>query len=148
MLLLHLDGALYTGNAQATLDDVVRRAQEAGPGVHAVVLEGSAVHVVSVTMIDTFRSMQEELLTEGVTLMLAGFPPETLEVMRRSRWFAEAEADVDSPSRPWTLPSKRQPIRLEASLLHHRDLEPVLVVDQVGVVVVAEIDHDPVDRAR
>ena len=90
-LLLHLDGALYTGNAQATLDDVVRRAQEAGPEVHAVVLEGSAVHVVSVTMIDTFRSMQEELLTEGFTLILTGFPPETLEVMRRSRWFVEAE---------------------------------------------------------
>jgi len=90
-LLLHLDGSLYTGNAQATLDDVVRRAQLAGPGVHAVVLEGSAVHVVSVTMIDTFRSMQEELLTEGCTLILTGFPPETLEQMRRSRWFAEAE---------------------------------------------------------
>jgi len=90
-LLLHLDGALYTGNAQATLDDVVRRAQTSGPDVHAVVLEGSAVHIVSVTMIDTFRSMQEELLTEGFTLILAGFPPETLEMMRRSRWFAEAE---------------------------------------------------------
>lgn len=55
-------------------------------------LEGSAVHVVSVTMIDTFRSMQEELQTEGVTLVLAEFPPETLELMRRSRWFTEAEA--------------------------------------------------------
>ena len=53
-----------------------RRTAGAGgrPRVHAVVLEGSAVHVVSVTMIDTFRSMQEELLTEGFTLILTGFP--------------------------------------------------------------------------
>ena len=92
VLLLHLDGSLYTGNAQATLDDVVGRAQEADPPVHTVVLEGSVVLVVSVTMIDTFRAMQEELATDGTTLLLTGFPPETLEVMRRSRWFAEAEA--------------------------------------------------------
>jgi high affinity sulfate transporter 1 len=92
VLLLHLDGALYTGNAQATLDDVVRRAQEADPSVRTVVLEGAAVHIVSVTMIDTFRSMQEELRTEGVDLVLAEFPRETLEVMRRSHWFAQAEA--------------------------------------------------------
>ena len=91
VLLLHLDGALYTGNAQATLDDVVRRAHDADPAVRTVVLEGSAVHVVSVTMIDTFRSLQEELLTEGVHLVLAEFPAETLDVMHRSRWFAEAE---------------------------------------------------------
>ena len=40
VLLLHLDGSLYTGNAQTTLDDVVGRAQ-ADPSVHTVVLEGS-----------------------------------------------------------------------------------------------------------
>ena len=50
------------------------------------------VLIVSVTMIDTFRAMQDELATDGTTLLLTGFPPETLEVMRRSRWFAEAEA--------------------------------------------------------
>jgi sulfate permease, SulP family len=92
VLLLHLDGSLYTGNAQATLDDVVGRAQAAGPNVHTVVLEGSVVHVVTVTMIDTFRAMQDELATDGKTLLLTGFPPETLEVMRRSHWFAEAQA--------------------------------------------------------
>ena len=91
VLLLHLDGSLYTGNAQSTLDDVVGRAQ-ADPSVHTVVLDRSAVHVVTVTMIDTFRSMQDELATDGTSLLLSGFPPDTLEVMRRSRWFAEAEA--------------------------------------------------------
>ena len=60
--------------------------------MHTVVLEGSVVLIVSVTMIDTFRAMQDELATDGTTLLLTGFPPETLEVMRRSRWFAEAEA--------------------------------------------------------
>ena len=93
VLLLHLDGPLYTGNAQATLDDVVERAQEADPSMRTVVLEGSAVQLVSVTMIDTFRAMQDELATDGTTLLLAEFPPETLVAMRRSHWFADAETD-------------------------------------------------------
>ena len=40
-------------------------------------LDRSAVHVVTVTMIDTFRSMQDEQTTDGMSLLLTGFPPDT-----------------------------------------------------------------------
>jgi MFS superfamily sulfate permease-like transporter len=44
VLLLHVDGPIYTGNAQVTLDSVVEAALDAVPPVHSVVLEASAVH--------------------------------------------------------------------------------------------------------
>ncbi len=91
-LLLHLDGALYTGNAQVTVDAVVAAGRDAVPPVHTVVLEVSAVHRVTVPMIDAVRSLQEELATDGITLELAGIPPASLEVMRRDPWFAGAES--------------------------------------------------------
>jgi MFS superfamily sulfate permease-like transporter len=91
VLLLHLDGPLYTGNARATVDAVVSAARDAVPPVHTVVVEGSAVVRVTVPMLDAVRSIKEELATEGFALTLAGFPPSTLEVMRRDPWFADAE---------------------------------------------------------
>ena len=91
-LLLHVDGPIYTGNAQVTLDAVVEAALDAQPPVHSVVLEASAVHQVTVPMLDGLRSLQQELATEGFTLRLAGVPPETLEVMRRDAWFVDAES--------------------------------------------------------
>ena len=91
-LLLHLDGSLYTGNAQVTVDAVVAAGRDAVPPVHTVVLEVSAVHRVTVPMIDAVRSLQEELATDGITLELAGIPPASLEVMRRDPWFAGAES--------------------------------------------------------
>ena len=71
---------------------VSRMILDAVPPVHSVVLEASAVHRVTVPMLDGLRSLQQELATEGFTLRLAGVPPETLEVLRRDAWFADAEA--------------------------------------------------------
>ena len=92
ILLLHVDGPIYTGNAQVTVDAVVAAARDAVPPVQSVVLEASAVHRVTVPMLDGLRSLQQELATEGFTLRVAGVPPETLEVLRRDAWFVGAEA--------------------------------------------------------
>jgi MFS superfamily sulfate permease-like transporter len=92
VLLLHLDGTLYTGNAQPTLDAVLQATRSAQPSVHTTVVECSAVRDVTVPMIDTFRSLTEELAGDGVTLVLAGLPPETREAMARSNWFRDAAA--------------------------------------------------------
>ncbi|MET1060745.1 MAG: solute carrier family 23 protein [Nocardioides sp.] len=91
LLLLHLDGGLYTGNAQATHDAIVATALAAEPRPTTVVLEGTAVRMVSVTMLDTFRALTEELETEGVRLVIAELPPATLEMLRRSDWFVGFE---------------------------------------------------------
>ncbi|MET0694347.1 MAG: SulP family inorganic anion transporter [Propionibacteriaceae bacterium] len=91
VVLLHLDGGLYTGNAQATQDAVLETVRASEPPARTVVLEGSAVHGVTVPMIDTLRALDEELAAEGTELVLAGFPTAVLDSMRRSQWFAEAE---------------------------------------------------------
>ena len=66
-------------------------ARAADPPPHTVVLEGAAVRTVTVTMLDTFRGLGEELGTEGSRLVLAGFPAATLERLRRSGWFSDFE---------------------------------------------------------
>ena len=91
VLLLHLDGSLYTGNAQVTRDAVVAAARAADPHPDRLVLEGSAVRGVTVTMIDTFRALVEELARDGIEMVVAAVPPATLEVLRRSEWFTDFE---------------------------------------------------------
>ena len=88
-LTLHLEGSLYTGNAQPTLDAVVEAARDAVPArAHRRARGARAVHRVTVPMLDGLRSLLEQALaTEGFTLRVAGVPPETLEVLRRDRWF-------------------------------------------------------------
>jgi SulP family sulfate permease len=97
-LLLKLDGALYTGNAQSTREAVVHAGRRADPSVSAVVVEGSAVRDVSVTMVDAFHSVYDDLARDGIELLLAEFPPATLEAMRRSHWFAEVEPTLVCPT--------------------------------------------------
>ncbi|MET0998274.1 MAG: solute carrier family 23 protein [Marmoricola sp.] len=91
VLLLHLDGGLYTGNAQSTHDAIVLAGRGASPPVSVVVLEGSSVRDVTVTMLDVLRSVHEDFARDGITLLLAEFPRTTLDRMRKSVWFAEAE---------------------------------------------------------
>jgi MFS superfamily sulfate permease-like transporter len=91
-LLLHLDGSLYTGNAQVTQDAVITAARTADPPPTTVVLDGSAVHRVTVPLVDALRSMHETLAGDGAALLLAEFPRPTLDALRRSRWFTEFEA--------------------------------------------------------
>jgi hypothetical protein len=37
--------------------------------------------------------MRTDPRTEGIALVIAGFPADTLEAMRRSRWFTDAEGE-------------------------------------------------------
>ena len=52
VLLLHLDGSLYTGNTQATHDTVLASALAVGPPGHTVALEGRGHTQVTVPMVD------------------------------------------------------------------------------------------------
>ena len=89
-VVLHLDTVLYTGNALPTVERI-RQLVADTPEVHTVVLDGSAVHEVTVTMLDAFRDVADELDSDGIPLMLAGFPPETAARMAKSHWFAEQQ---------------------------------------------------------
>ena len=54
-------------------------------------MEASEVSTVSVSFIDTIRSVHEDLARDGVRLVLAGMPAATLDQARGSVWFAEQE---------------------------------------------------------
>lgn len=89
VLLLHLDGGLYAGNAQATVDAALRTAASVQPPTRAVLLECSAVHEVTVPFLDALRALASDLEQSGATLMVTALPPETSAVLDRSPWFRE-----------------------------------------------------------
>lgn len=98
-LLLHLDGALYTGNAQPTVDALLRLVQDRVGGSSSVVLDCSAVRRATVPLVDALRTMSEELDRTGLRLQFAEFRSSTLVVLRRSQWFSDQEqAGRVSPS--------------------------------------------------
>jgi MFS superfamily sulfate permease-like transporter len=91
-LVLHLTGALYAGNARPTVDAALELASASDPAPERVVLVGSAVHDVTVPMLEALRDLRDELGETDTTLVLAAFPPETLTICRRMPWFADYEA--------------------------------------------------------
>lgn len=90
-LTLVLTGDLYTGNAQATHDEALRLVQGADTDTRMVVLDASALTHVTVPLLNTLRSLRDDLAGDGVEMMLVDVPPDVLAVLRRSAWFAEAE---------------------------------------------------------
>ena len=90
-VVLHLDQAVYTGNAQVTQDAVLAASRPDDRPVALVVLEGSAVRGVTVPLVDMLRALSEGLAAQGTVFVLAGWPEPILDRLRRSRWFASAE---------------------------------------------------------
>jgi len=93
VLLLHLDGSLYTGNAQPTQDAILEMALARDPRPVAVVLETAAVDRVTVPFLDVLESLQNDLAEEGILLVVAGLPDSARETAGRSERFAELDAD-------------------------------------------------------
>ena len=65
----------------------------AEPRPVGVVLEASAVHRVTLPLIDTLEALQTDLAAEDIGLVVAGLPGDVLETARKSRWFAKAESE-------------------------------------------------------
>lgn len=92
-LFLRLTTDLYTGNAQATHDAALRMVQAVDPDPRTVVLDLSVLTHVTIPLLNTLRSLREDLSCDGVELVLRDVPDEVLPVLRRSTWFTEAEVD-------------------------------------------------------
>lgn len=92
VLLLHLDGSLYTGNAQPTQDAILDTALARDPRPVAVVLEAAAVDRVTVPFLDVLESLHTDLAEEGIVLVVAGLPEAARETARRSERFADLDA--------------------------------------------------------
>jgi high affinity sulfate transporter 1 len=92
VLLLHLDGSLYTGNAQPTQDAILETALTRDPRPVAVVLEAAAVDRVTVPFLDVLESLQTDLAEEGIVLVVAGLPEGARATAGRSKRFAHLDA--------------------------------------------------------
>ena len=91
VLLLHLDGPLYTGNAQPTQDAILQTALAREPRPVAVVLEAAAVDRVTVPFLDVLEALQTDLAEEGIVLVVAGMQQAAHETAMRSERFAELD---------------------------------------------------------
>ena len=88
LLVLHLDGSLYTGNARPTQDGVLHAALEADPRPRVLILEASEVRHVTIPLLDTFEGLHDDLAQEDMRVLVAAMPGEAVERARGSAWFA------------------------------------------------------------
>lgn len=93
VLLLHLDGPLFTGNAQPTQDAALAAVLAHYPRPAAVVLEAAAVDWVTVPFLDVLEGLHDDLAEEGVGLVVAALPDASRRAAGRSDWFAALDAD-------------------------------------------------------
>jgi MFS superfamily sulfate permease-like transporter len=88
LLVLHLDGSLYTGNARPTQDGVLHAALGADPPPRVLILEASEVRHVTIPLLDTFEGLYDDLAQEGIQVLVAALPPDAIQRARGSDWFA------------------------------------------------------------
>jgi sulfate permease, SulP family len=88
LLVLHLDGSLYTGNARPSQDGALHAALEADPRPRVLILEAAEVRRVTIPLLDTLEGLVDDLRQEGIEVLVAALPPESVEHARGSDWFA------------------------------------------------------------
>ena len=83
---------LYTANVLATERAIEGMLDELGPDVTVLEFDASALHVVTVTVLDALADFDHQLAERGVRLEVVGLPAEPLEVARRVAWWRDLEA--------------------------------------------------------
>ena len=53
-----------------------------------MIVEGAAVHRVTIPFLDTLEGLHADLEQEDIRLLLCALPPDVVAHARRSRWFA------------------------------------------------------------
>jgi high affinity sulfate transporter 1 len=85
LLVLRVDGPLYTANVRSVNRRIIEAVDRAQPDT--VVLDLSAVAMVSVTVAMQSGDLERELTSRGVTLWVAGLPPRALALVQEMpRW--------------------------------------------------------------
>jgi len=84
---------LYTANVLATERAIERLLDEAGPEVTVLQFDASALHLITVTVLDALADFDHELAERGVRLEITGLPAEPLEVARRVEWWRDLERE-------------------------------------------------------
>jgi high affinity sulfate transporter 1 len=84
LLVLRIGAPLYTANAREAQRQILERVDAADPRPHVVVVDATAVGRLSVTLLQVFRDLDQELRDRGVELWIASLPPRALEQARMS----------------------------------------------------------------
>ncbi|MRG59634.1 STAS domain-containing protein [Agromyces sp. CFH 90414] len=91
-ILVTLLGPLYSANAQTT-EQAILAAVAKERGARIVVLDGSRIDDISVTVIDAFEDLGRELAAAGLELRFARVAPEVQEIAERTDVFRRARAE-------------------------------------------------------
>ena len=91
LLVLRVDGQLYTANVRSVNRQVLDRAS-ARQDVKVVVLDASAVAVLTVMVMDQWLELSAQLHERGVTLWVAALSAQALAEVRKSSRWADIEA--------------------------------------------------------
>ena len=91
LLVLRLDGPLYTANVRS-VNRRITEAVERAEGVHTVIVDLTAVAMTSVTVALQFTDLERELGELGTTVWVAGLAPHTAELARNMPYWRELEA--------------------------------------------------------
>ena len=113
LLVLHLDGSLYTGNARPTQDGVLHAALAADPRPRVLILEASEVRRVTIPLLDTFEGLYDDLAQEGIEVLVAALPPDAVE-RARGRTGSRRTTTPGTCCPPSTPPSRRPRRRLRS----------------------------------
>lgn len=81
LLLLRLDGPLYTANVRSVNRKIVA-AVEQHPGTEIVVVDATPIARVTLTVTQEFAELERELAEHGAVVWIAGLPPHTLELSK------------------------------------------------------------------
>jgi MFS superfamily sulfate permease-like transporter len=102
LLILRFDGPLYTANVRSANRKIITSVDR-HPGTEVLVLDATALGELSITVIEEFAELERELGDRGVSLWMAGLPPNALLTARQTPRWAELDQATGStrpPDRP------------------------------------------------
>ncbi len=98
LIILRFDGPLYTANVRSANRKILAAVDDR-PGTRVLVLDATAVALVTVTLINEFSVLERELHQRGVTLWVTALPPAARRAAeQRPRWAELAQADRLHPT--------------------------------------------------
>jgi MFS superfamily sulfate permease-like transporter len=91
-IVIRIESALYTANVVQAFQIVEEEVEKAGRPPQ-LVLDCSALRILSVTVLDAFRDLERELHSGGTAIVVAGLPEGALATARKTTWYRNLEAE-------------------------------------------------------
>ncbi len=88
LLVVRIGAPLYTANARAVQRTIVQHVDETGPRPEVVVIDATVIGRLSVTVLEVFRELDQQLRNAGTELWIASLPPRALAQARQAPGWA------------------------------------------------------------